>query len=164
MHRKLALALLTTLSACSSIESTYMSDTMLKIQVTCDDNPQCTFVGNDMPISIRISNTHDRPVGFPLAFRQKTGPYILLIDTATQAQKQLKTNLASLDLREQFTTIEPGQSVSLSWMISCNELKQFAGLRVDVTAQINITADVLVDDQKIPSQSVAKIHILGKNN
>lgn len=164
MQHKLTLAVLISLSACSSMESALMPDTLLNVQVTCIDSPQCIFIGKDMPINIRISNAHDRMIGFPVAFRQKTGPYIRLIDSLNKTEKQLKTNLASLDLREQFTAIAPGDAININWVITSGELQQFATSKVDVTAEINITADVQIDGKKVPFEGVTKIRILDKTN
>lgn len=136
-----------------------MSEPLLSIAAACKDHDPCRFTGEDLFIDIRVRNDQPAPVGFPLAFIQKTGPVIRLIDVRTQAETFLPKNLADLALRDQLTTIQPGGSVAIAWVISADELRQFGGDRVEVQAEITIAAKVRVSNRDIDFKGTTMLRI-----
>jgi len=86
-----------------------------------------------------------------------------LVDIRTRASTNLPTHPADGDLLEKFTTIQPGASVSMPWVIKPSELEQFAGDYVDVSAEITIMADILVGEKKENFIGSDTIRIIGKN-
>jgi hypothetical protein len=96
-------------------------------------------------IEIAIANQGAIPVGFPLAFRQKSGPAIRLIDNRTKAESTLPTNPVDLNLANEFTAIPPGQSVMLEWVIKPSEIQPFATPEVNVSAEITVFCNIQVN-------------------
>jgi len=139
-----------------------MNDPLLAISAKCRGNAPCLFEGQDMFLEIRITNNHDEQIGFPLGFVQKTGPTIRLVDLRTKAETYLRTNLASFDLREKFTQIQPGESVVLEWVITGDELKQFGGHNVDVSAEIIVVAGIQVSAKRIEFRGSNTLRIVSK--
>ncbi len=140
-----------------------MSNELLNVKAKCQGNDACVFEGRDIFLDIQITNTGTTAVGFPLEFLQKVGPVIRLIDTRTKADTYLKTNLADLDLREKYTFIGPGKSVTLEWVITSDELRQFGSRNVDVSAEITLNTEVLVDGKKVDFRSTDTVRIAGKD-
>jgi hypothetical protein len=123
---------------------------VLSIDARCRDDADCRFRGEDVFLDIRIVNTTaTEEIGFPLAYLQKTGPIIRLVDVKTEAETYLKRNLADHALRAQLTTIAPGESLSLRWVLMADELRQL-GSPVDVNAEITVMAEVLVGGRRVP--------------
>jgi hypothetical protein len=104
---------------------------------------------DDLFITLTITNNSNTPAGFPLEFRQKTGPAVKLTDTRTKAHTYLRTNLADLALRQKLTPIPPHKSVTLEWLIHPSELQQF-GTPIDLTA--TFTLESLTTDLHITSK------------
>jgi hypothetical protein len=165
MHHHLGLALLLFLgTACSAIEDKPMAQSVFGVTVTCQGQRRCVFDGRDLNLEILVTNHHRDAIGFPLAFRQKTGPMIRLSDTRTKAQTLLKTNLADLDLRERFTTLPPGESVRMEWVITGDELLQFGSRDLDVLAEVTVAATVAVGSRRVDGQASDTLRIVGKNH
>ncbi|MET3133014.1 hypothetical protein AAKU55_003296 [Oxalobacteraceae bacterium GrIS 1.11] len=120
----------------------------LTITARCKENPNCFFTGKNMPISIAIKNNESHDIDFPLLFVQKKGPSIKLIDTKTNRRVGLNTNLPDNKFRNTFTKIPPGESVSIDWIIYESELKQFGVDRVDLTAEISISTEIIQTGRK----------------
>lgn len=135
----------------------------LAIHVKCRANDPCIFDGSDLFIHIIIENKTAAAVGFPLAFRQKTGPVIRLIDRHTKAETNLRTNLADPALLDQFTTIGPSHSAVLEWVISPSEIEQFGINKIDLDAEITIACKLKVDGKLEDFQGSGTLHIVGKN-
>jgi hypothetical protein len=123
------------LNACSNTPQRAINDQAISITMTCTDNPTCEFTGSKIPISIAIKNNLSTEIEVPIAFMQKTGPSIQLVDTLSEKVAGLRTNLADFKLLENLTKIQPGQSASINWLISSFELQQFRHEFVDLTAQ-----------------------------
>jgi hypothetical protein len=150
------------LSACSQTKDSPMTNQLLTITAKCKGNDKCLYEGKDLLLEISIKNEQSAAVGFPLTYRQKTGPSIRLMDTRTKAEAYLKTNLADSDLRSQFTSIAPGQSVLLEWVITNGELEQFLGTDVNVVAEITVQADVQSGGKLANFKGADTIRIVGK--
>ncbi len=140
-----------------------MKNQLLTVKAKCKGNDQCLFEGQDIFLDIRITNNQDSGIGFPLAFRQKTGPVIRLIDTRTKAETYLKTNLADLGLREKFTLIPAGETVNLEWVITADELRGFGDRFVDVSAEITVKAKIQVKDKLVDFQGTDTLRIVSKD-
>lgn len=162
MFHKLMLAFSVLLSACSQTKDSPMTNQPLAITVTCKENDRCLYDGKDLLLEVRIRNDQPVAVGFPLAYRQKTGPAIRLIDTRTKAEAYLKTNLADSALRGQLTGIPPSESVVLEWVITSGELEQFPGALVDVSAEVTLQAEVQAAGKLTNFKGADTIHIVGK--
>lgn len=165
MHRKVkvAVGLLVFLSACNLVKDKPMTNELLAITAKCRENDQCLFEGQDMFLDISITNNHKSGIGFPLAYLQKTGPIIRLIDTRTKAETNLKTNLADFDLREKFTLIQPGKAVLVEWVISSYELQQFGGDFVDLSAEITVMARIQVSGKQVDFRGTDTLQIVSKD-
>jgi hypothetical protein len=140
-----------------------MTNKLLEIKATCKGNDKCLFDGQDIFLDINITNKQNTEIGFPLDFRQKTGPYIKLIDTRTKAESDLRTNLASEKLLEKFTLIKPGESIALRWVIHNDELQQFNGPYVDLSAVIKVAADIQVNEKIVHFDGIDTIRIVSKD-
>lgn len=171
MHYKIVAGLIVLLAVgiqanvCSQQEKkreSNMSNQLFVINVKCRANEECLFDGKEMFIDIGITNNHDKPLKFPLEYVQRNGPFIKLIDTRTKAETGLKRNIANPDLLSKLVEIKPGESVSIEWVITAEELRRF-GDEVDLTAEVTITAEVLIGDQKTESSASAVRRIVGKN-
>jgi|HubBroStandDraft_1064217.scaffolds.fasta_scaffold56984_1 hypothetical protein len=150
------------LSVGAQTKDSPMTNQLLTLTVKCKGNDRCLYDGQDMPLEIHITNKQPVVVGFPLEYRQKTGPSIRLMDTRTKADAYLKTNLASFSLRDKFTQIPPGESVVLRWVITSGEIEQFVGNTVDISAEVSLGADVQVGEKRVDFVGEDKIHIVGK--
>ena len=139
-----------------------MTKHLLDIKVKCTGNDKCRFDGQDMPIEINIINNQKSDIGFPLTYRQKTGPVIRLADTRTHAETYLKTNLADHDLQNEFTNIGPGKSVVIDWVITADEIQQFAILgSIDLSAEITIKAQIRANGMSVEFLGSDTVAIVG---
>ena len=140
-----------------------MPNGIFAIKVTCQDNAQCLYHGQNMLIEIAVTNTQSVPIGFPLEFREKTGPVIRLWDSRTKAESYTKTELADHALKDRFTTIPPGKSVSLEWVITTAEVEQFAmalvPVAIDIYAEVTLPAEVEVNGKRVQTEAKDSIHI-----
>ncbi len=140
-----------------------MTNPLLTITAKCRGNDPCLFEGQDLFLDIRITNNHRSELGFPLTYLQKTGPVIRLIDTHTKADTYLKTNLADFDLQEKFTLIHPGKAVVVEWIISSDELRQFAGPYVDLSAEITVKTGIQVSGKQVDFRGADTLRIVSKD-
>ena len=136
-----------------------MTTPLLMLTATCKDNPQCVFQGEDIFLDIYITNPHKQVIEFPLAFIQRTGPSIRLVDNRTHADAYTRTNLADFDLNNQFISIQPGESKTLSWVIAPPELQQFGEGALDINAEITVEAEVRVQGRRIQFHDTVSLHI-----
>jgi hypothetical protein len=152
------------LNACIHTSKKIMTDSLISVTLTCKDNPTCEFNGDKMPIVVSIKNNHSTEIGVPIAFMQKTGPIIKLIDTETERGTNLKVNLASPELLKNLTKIAPGQSAFITWHIAPFELMQFGHEKVDVTAEATISTKVWISskDESIDVIASGSTKIIGK--
>lgn len=116
-----------------------MNESWLALEAKCRGQETCLFDGRDLRVDIRITNHGSEALGFPLEFVRKSGPSIRLVDAKTQAEIQLPTNPPNPVLLEQLTTIEPGKSVDVEWVIFADELRHF-GAQPEVSAEISVAA------------------------
>jgi len=169
MYHQLVIQLLTVFVAfshvadCGRKKDTAMNN-LLTISVTCKANPECLYTSDeDLFIDIKIANRHETIVGFPLEFVKDRGPIVNVSDTRTKTEINLPTHPADGDLMERFTTIEPGESVYMAWVIKPDELEQFGGKYVDVSAEITIMATILADGKKHDFRGSDTIRIVSKD-
>jgi hypothetical protein len=139
-----------------------MKNHLLTIKAKCKGNDQCLFEGQDLFLQITITNQQPVAIGYPLAYRQKTGPTIRLVDERTKAEAYLKTNLADPDLRQNFTEIPPGESVVLEWVITSGEIEQFARPTVDISAEITLKAEIRVRGKLVDTTNTDTIRITSR--
>jgi hypothetical protein len=159
-------ALLSTvlLTACLNTHSQIMNDSPISVTVQCTANPDCLFTGDDIPVVVSIKNNQPTSIELPLAYLQKTGPIIKLIDNVSKQEVFLKKNLASTDLRKSLIKIQPGKSVSIDWVLTSSELLQFNNEIVDITAEVTVFTSIKTDEKDLPSEITANesIKINGK--
>jgi hypothetical protein len=136
-----------------------MTQELPTVSVNCGANEQCRFDGDDIVLEIIVTNSGARNIGFPLAFVQKRGPIIRLVDRRTKADTYLRSNPADFDLEEQFTEIPPGESVTLEWVITAGEAQTF-GRPVDLSAEVTIMAKIGVGGNIIDFKGGDTVQIL----
>ena len=120
-----------------------MSEEPLQVSARCIDNPGCVFAGEDLQIEIVITNTSAQMAAYPLAYMKRRGPTVMLRDPASGRSQPQRISLANHALRGVFTTIAPGQSITLDDVIRASQLRQF-GEQVDVTAEISVSSTITV--------------------
>ncbi len=135
---------------------------LLVITTKCRGNEKCIFEKKDIYLDIIITNTQETEIGFPIDYLRKTGPIIKLVDTYTQASSYIKTNIADFELREKFTFIESGQSIDIEWVITREELEQFGGSYVDVSAEITIMTTIQVGGKEMEFRDTDILAIVSK--
>ena len=168
MHYKLAAGLIVLLAVCiqgdvcSQKRNSKMNNQPFVIKVKCRANEQCLFEGKEMFLDIGIINNQNTALEFPLEFVQKNGPIITLIDTRTKAETSLKRNIPNPDLLNKFVTIKPGESVTIEWVITAEELRRFSE-EVDLSAEVKIMAEILINGKKVESSATDTRRIVGKN-
>ena len=108
----------------------------------CRTGDPCVFLGRDLFIDLRIANRGKTEIKFPLQLAKQSGPSIRLVDTRTGKDAWLRTTAADFGLRNEVTSLGPGQSVSVEWLITADELRAPGGDPVDVTAEIALIATV----------------------
>jgi hypothetical protein len=138
-----------------------MTSPNLTVVAKCRASNPCVFNGSDLFLDIRITNNGTTNVGFPLAFVQKGGPVIKLVDTRTKASTFLRRNLADFALLDVLTPIPPGQSIAMEWVIAPVELRTF-GLAVDLSAEITLATKVRVDQQTVEFSGTDTLRIVDK--
>jgi hypothetical protein len=147
---------------CARVKESPMNNQPLVIKAKCRGNEQCLYEGKDIFLDIRIINNEKSEIGFPLEFAKDKGPIIRLIDNRTKADTFLPTHPPDGDLREKFTMIRPGESLTMEWVITGGELEQFGG-SVDVSAEITIMAEILMSGKKIEFRGSDTLRIVSKN-
>jgi len=151
------------LMTCASVKEFPMTDQPLSVQVKCRGNDPCLFDGNDLWLDIEIANTGTGQIGFPLAFMQKKGPIIRLIDSRTGADTHLRTNPADFSLLDQLTPVPAGHPIRLEWVIMAHEVRQFGGQFVDLSAEVTVMAPIRANGGKVEFQASDTIRIRDKN-
>ena len=162
MRRAMALGLGLLLMGCASGKEREVLAQPLTITVTCKDNPSCVFQGEDLFLEIAVTNPTASPVGFPLAFVQKTGPSIRLINRRTGQETNLRTSLADLALRDELTPVAPGRAVTIAWLITVFELRHMGGADVDLLAEVTVSAGIARDGQRVPFLAMDTLRIVEK--
>lgn len=152
------------LTACLNTHSQIMNDSSISVIVQCTANPDCLFTGDDMPVVVSIKNNQPISIELPLAYLQKTGPIVKLIDNTSRQEVFLKKNLASHDLRKTLIKIQPGKSASIDWILTSSELLQFNSEAVDITAEITVSTNIKTTAKDFPSEVTASgsVKINGK--
>ncbi|HCA59613.1 MAG TPA: hypothetical protein DEP46_16720 [Blastocatellia bacterium] len=151
------------MSYCAPKKEKPMSDHSISIEVKCKNNPGCLFDGEDIFIEIFIINKGSSDVGYPLEFAKEKGPSVRLIDTETKNESSLSTHLADWDLKEEFTTIKPGASVSFEWVITDEELKQFGHKYVDLTVEVGLADSIRYKGEIVEFSGTGTTRIVSKD-
>jgi hypothetical protein len=135
------------------------------VSLACTDNPACIYTGQYMPIEITVKNTAPYPIGFPRNYLQARGPAMTLIDRETQKQRVLKLGLTDKALMQDLTTLNPGQTLTMTTVINEAELTAFRAHYVDLVAEIGYTARIRVPDQEetVQARGVGRLKIIGKD-
>jgi hypothetical protein len=139
-----------------------MTNQPLAVTARCRDNDRCLFEGKDLFIDIAIVNTHSEEIGFPLAYVRKTGPVVRLIDGRSKSETYLKKNLARHELRDEFTNIPPGGSVTMEWVITSTEIEDFASRPIDISAEITVMAQIRSGGKTVDYRGSATLRIRRK--
>ena len=161
MFYKLSICLWMILSAAPQKKDNRMTNDVVTIKTKCKHNEPCHYQGRDLFLEISITNHQPVPIGYPLKYRQQSGPSIRLVDTHTKQEAYLKTNLGDPDLKEQFTEIPPEKSIVLEWVITSAEINQFATPLVDILAEISLYAEVDIGGKRTETEVADTIHIKG---
>lgn len=164
MQYYLALLSIFLISACSLRSEDTMNPNQLSISISCKDNPECLYFGEDMPIIIDVKNEGLNEVGVPVAFIQKTGPTIKLTDSKDSRTAFLKKNLADPALLKDLVKLAPGKSISIDWVLMNTELEQFGGMPVDLIVEAIVPSfnRTKITDQADSENSVGSIRIRSK--
>ena len=125
-----------------------MNSQLLTVNVSCRDNDQCLFTGEDIFLDIRIVNNENKDIGFPLEFVKSKGPVVRLVDTKTKKETFIPTHPPDQELMEKYVTIRPNQSVKVEWVVTARELQQF-GEDVDLMLEVTIMADIRIENKKV---------------
>jgi hypothetical protein len=133
----------------------------LTVTASCRNADPCVWRGGDLFVDIQVANAGTRPVSFPLAYLQKTGPSIRLVHARTGEETQLRRNLAPEALRDELTVLAPGQSVVIAWVIHDSELVQL-GEEVDLTAEILLFGEARVEGQPLEFEAGDSLRIRRK--
>ncbi len=132
----------------------------LRLGATCRGGDPCVWSGGDLFITLRVGNGADVPVELPIAFIQRTGPSIALIDPRTGAELQLRTNPGPEELLLQRTVVQPGQAEAIEWVIHESELVHH-GTPVGLTARITLFGVMRVGQEEIPFEATTTLPIRG---
>jgi len=144
--------------------STMAKKPELKISVQCKDQ-QCEFHGEDMWFHIAVHNAGAEPISAPVVFLTKKGPIVRLVDTRTQQETYLKSNLVDSALKTRLKTLKPGDCFEMDWIVTASELKQFNAKEVDLSAEFGISTNVWVGGAKEPSlyEATTAVHVVGRD-
>jgi hypothetical protein len=162
VQHSVVFALFAVLSACAQTKESHVINQPLAIHAKCRGSDKCVFDGEDLFIDIAIVNQGPAPVGFPLAYRQKTGPSIRLVDMRTKEESSLRTNPVDPALANEFTQIEPGHSATLEWVIKRSEIQRFARPEIDLSAEISVGCKIRVNGKVEDFLGSAILRIVGR--
>jgi hypothetical protein len=162
MQHKVAVSLALLLSTCGSVKDVAMTNQLLTITAKCRGVDPCVFEGKDLFLDIRITNNGKSTIGFPLAFVQKAGPIVRLVNRRTKAETYIPTNPADFDLLEELTQIPPGESAVVEWVITAGELRDFGGRPVDVDAEVTIKTKIQVEGKGADFLGTDTLRIVSK--
>ena len=157
------LAFATQIQNCSDKKEIKMSDQTLTVEVKCKNNPECLFDDDDIFIEIFVINRSGSDVGFPLEFAREKGPGVKLIDTETKKESLLSTHLADWDLKDEFVQIKPGDSVTIEWVVTEDELTQFGHKKVDLTIEVSLAEEIIVGGKKEKFKGTAQTRVVSKD-
>jgi hypothetical protein len=129
-------------------ENKLMSPDPLTIAVECKGNPGCVFFGDDIFLRIIITNTSTKPIGFPLEYLKRTGPYVTLIDYQTDKKQRLRFSLAPRHLLTKFTTIPPHGSIEMTDILAAGAIRTFRSELVNIKVELKISNEILVDNME----------------
>jgi hypothetical protein len=142
-----------------------MEQSTFSITVACTGNPSCIFAGNDMPLEITVTNSQSYSIGFPRRYIQARGASMKLVDRETGAAKALKTELTDHALKNDYTMLRPGETLTLTTLIGGTEITSLRPKYVDLVAEFGITADIKVPDSEEPvrARGAGQLKIIGRD-
>lgn len=138
------------------------------VSAECEGSDKCIYTpGKDLLFKVVISNKGSVPIGFPLKFKQRTGPVVKLVNNITdnpsiQKEFQVPTSPADFATEQEFTTIEPGKSVSVDWVLHPVEMDPFEDSRnkeINITAEITIASKIKLKDEVTDFTGKTDMHI-----
>lgn len=116
---------------------------IIAIKAQCVDAPSCTFRRSDMRIDVVVKDVGSQEIGFPAEYIQERGPSMRLIDNVTQESQQLQVKRPRAS-REKLMRLQPGQSFTINTVIKDRENLRVRREFVDVTAELNVSAEIQV--------------------
>lgn len=146
----------------NNMTSTYAP---LSISLQCLGNAGCAYQRKPIDVLVTIRNDGSRDIGFPLDYLRKSGPIVKVIDTDTGAVTYARRGLANPALKTQFTTIAPGDSISMEIDVHPADIETFRIKKVDISVEIILKGDIRIDGetQLQDYQGGAKIRIIEKD-
>ncbi|SHN10770.1 hypothetical protein SAMN05192549_104351 [Duganella sacchari] len=127
-----------------------MNSELLLVQASCNGKMECLFENRDLTLDIAVKNISPYTIGLPLQYIQAKGPYLTLIDNATQTKVVLKTGLPKFGLKNVLTTVKPGDVVHLSSVLKARELTEFRSRRTDISVRIELSTQVDIGSASQP--------------
>ncbi len=143
---------------------TAMEQNIISITAQCVDNPTCVFKGSDMWIDVVVKNVGSEEIGFPAEYMQQRGPSMRLIDNVTQESQQLKVERPRAS-KDKLVRLQPGQSFTINTVIKDREILRVRREFVDVTAELNVSAEIQVgsSDERVRTSDSQRIRIVGRD-
>jgi hypothetical protein len=115
MRHYLAL-LLATITMSARLEELMLTHP-LQIEITCAGQDGCTFDGQDVVLSITLTNHENRIAHVPLEFYLQQGPIIKVRDRRTGEQTSVRRSMGKQALRQRTTALIPGGRATFSAVI-----------------------------------------------
>lgn len=138
-----------------------MKDEAIGVSADCRSSAECVFDGHDMFIDIEITNRGRADIALPMEYLKKRGPTIKLTDASTHRESYTRPNLVDPELLSQMTTLSPGQSASMEWVITEFELRQFNRENVNVVADVTVQTKVQSGGRSVEVKGSDVLHIVG---
>jgi hypothetical protein len=132
----------------------------LVVEATCRGPAACTLVpGEDLWFDIKLTNPTEGNIEVPLAYLQKTGPVIRLVDRRG-GETHVRRPLADPDLKGQLTAVPPGGSVMIAWVLHDADVAQLGEGVAEVTAHLTIATDLELDGRTQPFKGTTQLDIV----
>ncbi len=140
-----------------------MNRNILKISMSCRNNPECIFNGEEIILDIVLTNIASHDIGLPLSYLRRRGVSCVLIDNRTNKKFEMGVPITPPSLRREFVRISPRQEVKLVYELGADLIGSIGDKRADFTAVLRVGSllELKEGDEPMNFTEEAKIHIHG---
>lgn len=165
MYYFLSLALTISIVSHTLQSGENMESNFFKVRVSCRNNPECIFDGQDIIIDFFMKNTSGHPIEFPLQYLRRKGLHCFLEDNLTHKKLTLGISLTSEEIKRDFSKLGIDEEVTLSRKITAESIRFLRNEMVNVTVNVAATGFARMHEDSAPSifDEEATIKIQGRD-
>lgn len=135
----------------------------ITLKILCDAQNECIYRGEDVDILICIKNKGKSEVSIPVAYLQKAGPIMTLIDERTGKTLSIRRNRPPSKLLKELKIVAPGSEADLHWSITREEVETFRHEIIAISVEVKLIMPAVVDGVEERMMAIGTTKIVGKS-